>query len=450
LPLNKVWYFNSSKVNLTDNCQQKFLLAYSCNLHFDLDKESIIGGYILELTNSVYNVSKSIGFHLVLPNKPEVKILKPKYCSSFIACEFNKSIEFQCNIKAHSIDSFRMISLPCKNLNDCFFESSELMNLLNDQQSISNYSLIHNDKEHWNLNFNLHINQSYIVACMVANSFDKTFTSRIVLPSSISNGEIIELKMNNYRLTHDHIDVVEGDSFILKFRFLRQIFDQGSVKHHVISYSQNCIYEIIRNQTELVYLYSLSFKNITKACNSEYHFEVNGKNYSKLNNEIRSIKINVATAVAPVFKQINCSRHNSMTCKKDDAENVFKIELNNHETLKLDCRSTANPKAEVKWFFNDLEINIEDDRYFKSDDKQKLKIYSPLESDSGTYRCLIQNKVGSIERNFKVIINSKYQNFIIILSALSVVLSSALIIVCIISFLQKRKMDKLFVNMNFR
>ena len=119
LPLSKVWYFNSTKINLTDNCQQKSLLAYSCNLHIDLDKESIIGVYILELTNSVYSLSKSIGFDLVLPHKPEVKILKPKYCSSFIACEYNKSIVFQCNIKAHSIDSFRMISLPCKNHGQC-------------------------------------------------------------------------------------------------------------------------------------------------------------------------------------------------------------------------------------------------------------------------------------------------------------------------------------------
>jgi hypothetical protein len=116
LHLNKVWYFNSSKVNLTDNCQQKSLLAHYCDLHIDLDKESIIGGYILELTNNLYNVSKSIAFDLVLPHKPEVKILKPKYCSSFIACEYNKLIEFQCNIKAHSIDSFRIISLPCKKL----------------------------------------------------------------------------------------------------------------------------------------------------------------------------------------------------------------------------------------------------------------------------------------------------------------------------------------------
>ena len=447
LPLDKLWYLNSSIVNLTDNCQQNSLLTHSCNLQTQLDKKSIIGHYILKLTNNVYNLSKSIGFDLVLPHKPDVKILKPNHCSPFIACEYNKSIVFQCNINAHSINRFLLLSLPCKNLQDCYVNSSEL-NIMNklDDRSISYSSSINHDKEYLNLDLILSINQPYIVACFANNSFDKAFTSRIVLPSSISNGEITELKFNNTRLTSDHVDVFEGDSFILKFKFLQQIFDKESIKHYVSTYNRSCHYEIIHNQTEFVYYYFLSFKNITEACNSEYHFEVNRKNVSNFNSAIRSVKINVIKATSPIFKPINCSQYNKIICEKDFA-NVFKIMINDKEALKLDCRSNSNPRAEAKWFYNDAELNLEDDRYFKIDEKQKLKIFPTRESDSGTYRCSIQNRVGSIEKKFQVKINSNHQKkIIIILSILLAALSTALVVASVTTIQQKRKMNKLAVT----
>ncbi|XP_043065312.1 vascular endothelial growth factor receptor 1 isoform X3 [Drosophila ficusphila] len=76
-----------------------------------------------------------------------------------------------------------------------------------------------------------------------------------------------------------------------------------------------------------------------------------------------------------------------------------KIKRNLSQTLELECASTAVPLATVQWFKDDKELTESKLMHFL-ENNSKLIITHLYPGDEGVYRCLVQNRLASIERSY--------------------------------------------------
>ena len=76
------------------------------------------------------------------------------------------------------------------------------------------------------------------------------------------------------------------------------------------------------------------------------------------------------------------------------------IEYDTKENVTLKCLTKANPKGNFRWFFNGNLINtsLRSARkleYIKNEYQQStLNLYDLKKSDSGSYRCVVENSIG--------------------------------------------------------
>ncbi|XP_026843935.1 vascular endothelial growth factor receptor kdr-like isoform X6 [Drosophila persimilis] len=80
-----------------------------------------------------------------------------------------------------------------------------------------------------------------------------------------------------------------------------------------------------------------------------------------------------------------------------------KMEKKLGESLALECRSMAVPKAKVRWFKDGKELQ-ETNLTHIIEDEEKLLITHLYPYDDGIYRCLVENRLGSIENSITVVI----------------------------------------------
>ncbi|KAH8269724.1 hypothetical protein KR018_002067, partial [Drosophila ironensis] len=80
-----------------------------------------------------------------------------------------------------------------------------------------------------------------------------------------------------------------------------------------------------------------------------------------------------------------------------------KIERKLSQSLELECKSTAVPLATVRWFKDGKEL-AETNLTHILEDESKLFISHLYPRDDGVYRCLVENRLGSIEKSVTVII----------------------------------------------
>ncbi|SPP79789.1 blast:Platelet-derived growth factor receptor alpha [Drosophila guanche] len=73
------------------------------------------------------------------------------------------------------------------------------------------------------------------------------------------------------------------------------------------------------------------------------------------------------------------------------------------ESLVLECRSMAVPQAKVRWFKDGKELR-ETNLTHIMDDQEKMLITHLYPHDDGVYRCLVENRLGSIENSITVVI----------------------------------------------
>uniref|UniRef100_A0A6P4EV92 Vascular endothelial growth factor receptor 1 n=1 Tax=Drosophila rhopaloa TaxID=1041015 RepID=A0A6P4EV92_DRORH len=81
-----------------------------------------------------------------------------------------------------------------------------------------------------------------------------------------------------------------------------------------------------------------------------------------------------------------------------------KIKRNLSQTLELECVSKAIPVASVRWFKDDVELAESKLRHFIGNG-EKLRITHLYPGDEGAYRCLVENRLGSIQSYFTVVIS---------------------------------------------
>jgi hypothetical protein len=133
--LTRTWYFNEKPIIIDDSdyieaCTQYEPFKYKCDLMITVFGDKNAGLYSLKLElryypNFVVDFENNLSYvqlnaTLISPKKPDLTILKPRYCSLNYTCEFNRTIEFQCNAHAHKIDTILMQVEKCAGLDDCF------------------------------------------------------------------------------------------------------------------------------------------------------------------------------------------------------------------------------------------------------------------------------------------------------------------------------------------
>ena len=59
------------------------------------------------------------------------------------------------------------------------------------------------------------------------------------------------------------------------------------------------------------------------------------------------------------------------------------------------CSVSGNPMPTLKWYFNGVMIEGDDQRVIDMDG-QRLTISSPVEEDSGMYQCFAENESGTV------------------------------------------------------
>ena len=84
-------------------------------------------------------------------------------------------------------------------------------------------------------------------------------------------------------------------------------------------------------------------------------------------------------------------------------------------SVKFTCEAIGTPLPAISWYFNDVTINQENDKYIiyatgvPEKVESSLTIFNPVFSDAGTYTCYAENVVGSDNSSGILTVNGKIQ-----------------------------------------
>jgi len=145
------------------------------------------------------------------------------------------------------------------------------------------------------------------------------------------------------------------------------------------------------NSTEYSFKKSLKFRSISDADRGTYMCRAYRSYPDKFDS--REIDLYVHDPKAPQWEYTNLNAKS-------------KIERNLGDSLILDCRSTAMPKATVRWYKDEVELH-ETNRTHILDGQTRLRIPHLYPTDDGIFRCVVENRLGSIENSVTVVIASK-------------------------------------------
>ncbi|KRG02703.1 uncharacterized protein Dmoj_GI14251, isoform B [Drosophila mojavensis] len=147
--------------------------------------------------------------------------------------------------------------------------------------------------------------------------------------------------------------------------------------------------EVEMNTTEYSYTKTLRFHAIADKDRGTYECRAHYINNPDLYDS-REIDVYVHDPKAPQWSYTNLNANS-------------KIERNLGDSLILECKSKAVPQAKVYWYKDDVEL-FETNRTHIVEDGTKLLIPHLYPSHDGNYRCVVSNRLGSIENSVKVII----------------------------------------------
>ncbi|XP_060666911.1 vascular endothelial growth factor receptor 1 isoform X3 [Drosophila nasuta] len=143
------------------------------------------------------------------------------------------------------------------------------------------------------------------------------------------------------------------------------------------------------NYTTYSYKSTLKFSAISDKDRGTYMCRARNINPPD-NYESREINVYVHDPKAPQWEYTNLNPKS-------------KIERNLGDTLELQCRSKAMPPATVKWYKDEVLVQTTNHTHILEDGKT-LRIPHLYPKDDGIYRCVVQNRLGSIENSATVII----------------------------------------------
>ena len=308
-------------------------------------------------------------------------------------------------------------------IDECYFEIKDF----DDKNDIGTYKLV-------SINHRYNISDSIDVNITAPRQPELTYTS-----------------LEEHR--QDDKEVVQDDSFIMKFSFDHLIYDVNSLIYLVPN--ENCLFKNFSNQTESMFSYFLVFLNVTQACSGEFNFTI--QSVSLTSNEIQdeethSLPVDVKQWVRPVFINENLTSYSNVTItKKTNIEQTYDVKTYASNHIDLSCEIISKPRPNIIWTKDNETINTKtkDERYSFHNGSSILRIQHSKREDSGIYMCVVTNRYKTISRTFNIDanINEKIIKLaIIVISFCSSILFILLLVIAAYAVYQKIKNNILIVT----
>ncbi|XP_020798926.1 vascular endothelial growth factor receptor 1 isoform X6 [Drosophila serrata] len=228
-----------------------------------------------------------------------------------------------------------------------------------------------------------------ILTCIAQNLVDGK-ERRSLTKAHVLLGDIAE-NMTIYGLDEQR-KIAKGDEENFTCEALAYHFDDNlRWLHNGVELEADERVTIENSKTEYSYKSTVRFSSImdedrgTYECRA-YHI-MNSADYAS-----REINVFVHDPRAPQWKYTNLNTHS-------------KMERNLSQSLELVCRSEAVPLATVRWFKDGRELVETNLLHFPEGDT-KLLITHLYPGDEGVYRCLVENRLGSIENSITVVLSN--------------------------------------------
>ena len=440
VPIDKHILWHNSKMINTANREKYYpficdvdgnvLYEHYCKFEIYNLNQADAGNYVAEIANYEYNLSKFVNFNISY-TKPKVKILIPNDCTYYF-CVPNRVHEFKC--EANEYNEYHFLMAPCDSLDNCLMHNNKKFKdlLLDFHKKVP----IELDNPRKNL-YQINATQPYLLICAANNALGTTIERFIMIP--FDTKQSLSIKFSDKNLTNalsefknKTFSVIENDSFIIRLDFFGQLFDHKTI--FLKSPTKECSNKELQiNETESMYSYYLSFKNVSLECTGEYKISFETKSeykylYQKVENQ--TFNLMVIKEQAPVFIQ-------NLTFQSFNLNNnSYKILINNYgmkydNNLLLDCSSTGQPLPITSWFKNQIKIpNFENAIW-------NLRNYEL--KDAANFKCVVQNRKGEIERNFYVEPNNETKLLYILIFVSTGILIIFLISTSIYVICQRKK-----------
>ncbi|BFF95548.1 vascular endothelial growth factor receptor 1 [Drosophila madeirensis] len=226
-----------------------------------------------------------------------------------------------------------------------------------------------------------------ILTCAAQNLVDGV-PRMAITKSHVLMGNIAE-NMTIYGLD-EHRKIAKGDEESFTCEALAYHFDGNLQWYHngeEVEPSEALL--IQTSHTNYSYKSTLKFPSMVDGDRGTYECRAHHIHQPR-EYDSREIDVYVHDPKAPQWVHTNLNANSKMVKKLG-------------ESLVLECRSMAVPQAKVRWFKDGKELR-ETNLTHIMDDQEKMLITHLYPYDDGVYRCLVENRLGSIENSITVVI----------------------------------------------
>ncbi|KAH8409381.1 hypothetical protein KR222_002180, partial [Zaprionus bogoriensis] len=226
-----------------------------------------------------------------------------------------------------------------------------------------------------------------IVICLAQNLINKVPTTSQAR-AHVLFGEIPEM-ISIIGLEKDH-NIAKGDEQIFTCAALAYNFNSNLEWFHngePIVESQNIVIETKRSKYS--FEKTLKFNAITDEDRGTYMCQAQYTNHPE-KHESREINVFIHEPKAPEWVNTNL-------------DSKSKIIRNIGDALDLECKTIAMPRATVRWFKDEVELHETNATHFR-EDQTNLLIPHLYPKHDGVYKCVVENRLGSIEKSVTVVI----------------------------------------------
>ncbi|XP_037824042.1 vascular endothelial growth factor receptor 1 isoform X1 [Lucilia sericata] len=348
--------FNNHKFEITTDDVSSTLKIYNTRL-WDT------GTYTVEATNTDTTMKRE--FNVTIEDIPIV-MMEDVYVHA------DEKAHVQCRVQSHQLASVSWVFEPCSIEPRWPSCSKVVIHDFNDTSSGNGATPIE-------FIYDLYFEPKSpgIIRCSAMNKIGRAVAKSHVLIRDINDN------MTIYGV-QDHDIIALGDKVTITCAAVAYFFS-GDInwyddKGNLIEGSENII--INKSSTPYSYQKSLTFKSIKDSNQGQYECRARAINHETT--ESRLINIITHEPTSPRMVNTNLGDSN-------------KIERKLGESVELRCESEAIPKASVVWYKNDELVENND-----TDNEAVLLIPYLRPEDQGHYKCVVANRLGSIEETVNI------------------------------------------------
>ncbi|KAI8118603.1 Platelet-derived growth factor receptor alpha [Lucilia cuprina] len=353
---NRTEIFNNHKFEITTDDVSSTLKIYNTRL-WDT------GTYTVEATNTDTTITRE--FNVTIEDVPII-MMEDVYVYA------DEKAHVQCHVQSHEKVLVSWVFEPCSIEPRWPSCTKDIIQDFNETYSTNGATAIE-------FIYDLYFEPKSpgIIRCSARNKIGRALAKSHVLIRDINDN------MTIYGV-QDHDIIALGDKVTITCAAVAYYFS-GDInwyddKGNLIEESENII--INKSATPYSYQKSLTFKSIKDSNQGQYECKARAINHETTESRL----FNIITHEPSSPRMVNTNLGDSN-----------KIERKLGESVELRCESEAIPKASVVWYKNDELVENND-----TDNEAVLLIPYLRPEDQGHYKCVVANRLGSIEETVNI------------------------------------------------